>query len=84
MLLLNRIAWSAIHSPVDEGSREDQVARISEQHGARKERRGYRSKGTVAFSIYRTTDQRDAALRSTFDGFRKRPTMIAPQVARFL
>ena len=47
---LNRIAWIAIHSAVDEGSREDHVARISEQHGARKKWRGYRAQGTVPVS----------------------------------
>lgn len=41
-------------------------------------------KRTTHNTFYRTTDERDAALRSTFDGFRSRPSMIAPQVARFL
>lgn len=34
--------------------------------------------------FYRTTDERDASLRRTFECFRSRPSLIAPQVARFL
>ena len=34
--------------------------------------------------FYRTTDERDAALRSTFGTFQARPSLIANHVARFL
>lgn len=41
-------------------------------------------KRTTHNTFYRTTDERDAALRSTFNDFRKLPSTIARQVARFL
>lgn len=41
-------------------------------------------KRTSHNTFYRTTDERDAALRSTFNDFRKLPSTIARQVARFL
>jgi transposase len=41
-------------------------------------------KRTTHNTFYRTTDERDAALTATFDGFRKQPSIIAPQVVRFL
>ena len=34
--------------------------------------------------FYRTTDERDDALRSKFGTFQSRPSLIANQVARFL
>lgn len=41
-------------------------------------------KRTTHNTFYRTTEERDAALTATFESFRSRPSLIAPQVARFL
>ena len=41
-------------------------------------------KRTTRNVFYRTTDERDAALRATFEHFQSCPPLIAPQVARFL
>jgi transposase len=41
-------------------------------------------KRTTHNTFYRTTDERDAALTATFNCFQARPSLIAPQVARFL
>lgn len=41
-------------------------------------------KWTTHNTFYRTTHERDAALTATFESFRARPSLIAPQVARFL
>jgi transposase len=41
-------------------------------------------KRTTHNTFFRTTDERDAALTATFDGFRARPSLIAAQVARFV
>ena len=41
-------------------------------------------KQTTHNRFYRTTDERDAALRTTFGTFQARPAMIAGHVARFL
>jgi transposase len=41
-------------------------------------------KRTTHNRFYRTTDERDAALISTFETFRARPRLLALQVARFL
>lgn len=41
-------------------------------------------KTTTHNRFYRTTDERDAALTTTFTTFDRRPTMIAAHVARFL
>ena len=39
---------------------------------------------TTHNTFFRTTEERDAALTATFERFRARPALIAPQVARFL
>jgi transposase len=39
---------------------------------------------TTHKSFYRTTDERDDALRSTFGTFQARPQLISNHVARFL
>ena len=41
-------------------------------------------KRTTHNTFYRTTDERDAALTSTFESFRARPSIIAGQIVRFL
>jgi len=41
-------------------------------------------KKTTHNRFYRTTDERDAALIATFEGFRSNPRALAAQVARFL
>lgn len=41
-------------------------------------------KRTTHNRFFRTTDERDAALTSTFDAFAQRPLLLAGQVARFL
>jgi len=41
-------------------------------------------KMTTHNRFYRTTDERDAALIATFEGFRSNPRALAAQVARFL
>lgn len=40
-------------------------------------------KMTTHNRFYRTTDERDAALRDTFGRFRRRPALIAAHVARY-
>jgi transposase len=41
-------------------------------------------KRTTHNTFYRTTDERDAALKATFESFQSSPSLIAAQVARFL
>jgi transposase len=41
-------------------------------------------KRTTHNRFYKTTDERDAALRATFATFQAKPSLIANQVARFL
>jgi transposase len=41
-------------------------------------------KRTTHNVFFHTTDERDAALTATFDAFRAQPSLIAPQVARFV
>ena len=41
-------------------------------------------KRTTHNTFFRTADERDAALTTTFETFRARPSLIAGQVARFL
>ena len=41
-------------------------------------------KRTTHNTFFRTTDERDAALTATFEGFRARPSLIAAQMARLV